>query len=78
MQVGERVEPHLAGWRIDALVSRRPGEATCRLDEVQLKMLGAALDEGPVATASTSSHCCSLGNHGSFVNRGTRPRWVFA
>jgi transposase len=39
-------------WRsggIEALASKGPGGATCRLDEVQLKALGAALDEGPAA-----------------------------
>lgn len=39
-------------WRCGgaaALASKGPGGATCRLDEVQLKMLGAALDEGPAA-----------------------------
>ena len=34
---------------IEALVSKGPGGATCRLDEVQLKTLGQALDEGPAA-----------------------------
>jgi putative transposase len=39
-------------WRaggIEALASKGPGGATCRLDEVQLTMLGQALDEGPAA-----------------------------
>ena len=39
-------------WRaggIDALASKGPGGATCRLDEVQLKALRQALEEGPAA-----------------------------
>ena len=39
-------------WRsggVAALASKGPGGATCRLDEVQLEALGAALDEGPAA-----------------------------
>jgi putative transposase len=39
-------------WRaggVDALASKGPGGATCRLDEVQLKVLAQALDEGPAA-----------------------------
>jgi putative transposase len=39
-------------WRVggsDALASKGPGGATCRLDELQLKMLGAELDAGPAA-----------------------------
>lgn len=39
-------------WRtggIDALASKGPGGAACRLDEVQLKVLRQALDEGPAA-----------------------------
>lgn len=39
-------------WReggAEALASRGPGGATCRLDEVQLKELARALDEGPAA-----------------------------
>ena len=32
-----------------ALASKGPGGAACRLDEVQLKALGTALDEGPAA-----------------------------
>lgn len=34
---------------IEALASKGPGGATCRLDQVQIKTLGAALDEGPAA-----------------------------
>jgi transposase len=37
-------------WRAggtDALASKGPGGATCRLDELQLKVLRQALDEGP-------------------------------
>lgn len=34
---------------IEALASKGPGGATCRLDDVQLKALAAALDEGPGA-----------------------------
>jgi transposase len=39
-------------WRvggIEALASKGPGGAVCRLDEVQLKVLGQALDECPAA-----------------------------
>lgn len=39
-------------WRaggIDALASKGPGGAVCRLDEVQLKELEAALEQGPAA-----------------------------
>ena len=34
---------------IEALASKGPGGATCRLDDVQLKALAVALDEGPAA-----------------------------
>ena len=39
-------------WRaggVEALASKGPGGAICRLDEVQLKTLGQALEEGPAA-----------------------------
>jgi transposase len=39
-------------WRaggIDALASKGPGGARCRLDEIQLNVLQQALDEGPAA-----------------------------
>lgn len=39
-------------WRacgLDALASRRPGGARCRLDDVQLKELEQALEQGPTA-----------------------------
>lgn len=39
-------------WRVggaEALASKGPGGATCRLDEVQLKALSQALDAGPAA-----------------------------
>lgn len=48
----ESVDSWKRSWRsggIEALASKGPGGATCRLDEVQFKALGVALDEGAAA-----------------------------
>jgi putative transposase len=43
-----------------ALVSKGPGGSTCRPDEVQLKVLAQALDEGPAAHGWTEEQRWTL------------------
>jgi transposase len=50
-------------WRsggVEALASKGPGGAKCRLDEVQLKILEQVLDEGPAARGWTEDQRWTL------------------
>ncbi|MFE2971570.1 winged helix-turn-helix domain-containing protein, partial [Streptomyces sp. NPDC059340] len=51
-----------------ALVSKGPGGARCKLDEGQLRVLGAVLDAGPAA-AGWSDQCWTLARIAEVVRR---------
>ncbi len=66
-------------WRaggIGALASKGPGGARCRLDEVQLKTLEQALDEGPAAHGRVEDQRWTLARIARLISELFRVRYT--